>query len=687
MNDRSPSDEQDDDDWLLTDEEPDDGAGSLVPPAREGRRWPTPIRTQRALQYVLGAFWIVDAALQYQPFMFGRQFVPTYITGNASGQPEPISWLITTAGHFISPNVGVWNALFATIQVLIGVGLFYKPTVRPALVVSFIWAFGVWFFGEGLGMLLTGSASALTGAPGSVFLYGLIGLMAWPRTTHREEDEIDGLSSSAAAHGIGGAVTPLLVWSGYWLLAGVLFLLPANRVPTSVSGAITGMASGEPSWYASALTHVGNGFGSAGVTQTWILAIASVAVALGPLLVRRFEWFLAAGALLSTLFWLSAQGLGGVLTGSGTDPNTGPLVVVLALAMVPTVIARSSAWSSPATRFIRRGPVLAGTVAVAAFCALLLAATYPAASASSGGSSSMPGMSGMSMSSSSGSSGESMSGMSDGSTTASTAHCSGDNNGAPRNGLDVTNSPIMSMGSGAGATMNMNGTDASAAAGLNSTKENWHYTGPALPASLAQLLLANGGNGAGQVHMARSGCAPEPTFSDQINAAQYIQATSQAVAPYATPAAAEAAGYQPVSPTNYPVVYYVNPTIVAQNQAAERALDPKAIDGLVYATTPSGDQVLAAAMYLLPSTLTTNPPMPYGPLVQWHDRTDVCVPVTKAPGTSLTITGFSPCSAGSAIGPTPYMSMVWQVPVAGGPLAIQPPDIQIVEAATMQTSS
>jgi hypothetical protein len=29
---------------------------------------------------------------------------------------------------------------------------------------------------------------------------------------------------------------------------------------------------------------------------------------------------------------------------------------------------------------------------------------------------------------------------------------------------------------------------------------------------------------------------------------------------------------------------------------------------------------------------------------------------------------------------------VWQVPVAGGPLAIQPPDIQIVEAAIMQTT-
>jgi hypothetical protein len=30
--------------------------------------------------------------------------------------------------------------------------------------------------------------------------------------------------------------------------------------------------------------------------------------------------------------------------------------------------------------------------------------------------------------------------------------------------------------------------------------------------------------------------------------------------------------------------------------------------------------------------------------------------------------------------------MVWQVPVAGGPLAIQPPDIQIVEASVMASS-
>ena len=50
----------------------------------------------------------------------------------------------------------------------------------------------------------------------------------------------------------------------------------------------------------------------------------------------------------------------------------------------------------------------------------------------------------------------------------------------------------------------------------------------------------------------------------------------------------------------------------------------------------------------------------------------------------LAITGYPPCAPGTVVQPTPHMSMVWQVPVAGGPLAIQPPDIQIVEAAIMQ---
>jgi hypothetical protein len=157
----------------------------------------------------------------------------------------------------------------------------------------------------------------------------------------------------------------------------------------------------------------------------------------------------------------------------------------------------------------------------------------------------------------------------------------------------------MIMGGTAG--MNMNGADASAAAGLNTTKANWDYTGPALPTALAQELLADGKNGPDQIHMAATGCASEPTFSQEINATQYVQATSETVAPYADPAAAVAAGYMAVSPTTYPVVYYVNPAIEAANAAAKRTLSPAHVDGLVYAQIPSGQEVLAAAMYVLPA--------------------------------------------------------------------------------------
>ncbi len=564
------------------------------PPVVRRRRDFRLVRTQRVLQIVLGLFWLLDAGLQFQPFMFSSNFTTTYLLNNAQNQPDVIRWIITNVGNFVGPHVAVWNTFFALIQVAIGLGLLFRRTVRPALVVSFFWAFGVWFFGEGLGLIFTGSASALTGAPGSVFLYGLIGLMAWPRSAPAEEGEETepsvGLASSAAGQGIGRAVTPSLVWCGYWSLAAVLFLLPDNRTPTSVSSAITGMSSGEPSTYSHFLNSFGNHFGSGGVGTTWLLAIGSLVIGFGPLVFRRPTPFLAAGGLLATFFWVSGQGLGGIFTGSGTDPNTGPLIVLLALAMVPAVLPDPASWLSPFSTALFRYPVLVLGSVVALLAGLFLSAAYPVAAQESS-STAMAGMTGMSGATSG-----------SGGGTATTATCTRGNNGAPRTGLDVQNSPNMVM-AGPGTAMNMNGADASAAAGLNATKSNWHYTGPALPAAEAQQLLADGANGSADIHMAAQGCAPEPTFSQQINATQYVQNTSQAVARYANPSEAMAAGYVAMSPTNYPVVYYVNPSVMAANTAAQKTLDPNSIDGLVYAQTPAGTEVLAAAVYILPSAL------------------------------------------------------------------------------------
>ena len=112
-------------------------------------RSPRPLlRAQRVLQIALGLFWILDTALQFQPFMFSKNFVPTYVTANASGQPAVFHWAITNVGHFLTPHPAVWNSLFALTQLAIGVGLLFRRTVRPALAISFPYALGVWVFGE-----------------------------------------------------------------------------------------------------------------------------------------------------------------------------------------------------------------------------------------------------------------------------------------------------------------------------------------------------------------------------------------------------------------------------------------------------------------------------------------------------------------------------------------------------------
>jgi hypothetical protein len=629
---------------------------------------------QRALQVVLGLFWILDAALQFQPYMFGRNFVPTFIDSSADGQPAFLSSFITHIGNFLAPNIAVWNTFFAIIQLLIGIGLLVRPTVRPALALSFAWVLGVWVFGEGLGMVLTGTASALTGAPGSVLLYGLIGLMAWPRAGFHKEGRA-GIASSAAARGIGGALTPLAVWAGYWVVAAVLFVLPDNRTTTSISSAIVGMAPGEPSWYARFLTSLGNDFHTTGTETAWVLAIVSLIIGLGPLVVRRPGAFLAAGALFATLLWVAGQGLvGDVFTGSSTDPNTGPLIVLLAAAMVPKVDAVRAGASSPLAVLLARSRSVAvlGTLAIGA--AMAITATYPVAAAESAATA----MNGMVM----GGSGTAAA------PSTSVSNCTPAQTGLSISGLDLNNTPYMIMSGNLG--MDMNGADASAAAGLNTTKDNWHYTGPALPSALARTLLTDGKNGPQDIHMAVSGCAKTITAAEQINAVQYVQATSAAVSQIANPFEAIAAGYVAASPMDYPVVYYVNPTVMAANEAARRTLSPQHVDGLVFAQTPSGHEVLAAAMYILPATVK-KAPMPYGALVQWHQRTAVCGPspstATPPATSSFNITGFPVCTAGTTVSPTPYTTMVWQVPVAGGPLAIQPPDIQIVEAATMGGST
>jgi hypothetical protein len=209
-------------------------------------------------------------------------------------------------------------------------------------------------------------------------------------------------------------------------------------------------------------------------------------------------------------------------------------------------------------------------------------------------------------------------------------------------------------------------------AGLGVTDPNWKYTGPPLTSG-EQALLTSVGNATDAGHaMQTPNCTTTPTAAQTLGAVQYVQATTTAVAKYKELSAALAAGYVPITSTAYPIVHYLN---VADLRSTDM-LDPNHVDSLVYATTPNGP-VLVAAMYLMPGQGPG--PMPYGCLVQWHAHTNLCTSTT----THL-IQGFTPCAPGTVhTGPTPMMTHVWQVPVAGGPLAIDPSDLQVVEAAIM----
>ena len=209
-------------------------------------------------------------------------------------------------------------------------------------------------------------------------------------------------------------------------------------------------------------------------------------------------------------------------------------------------------------------------------------------------------------------------------------------------------------------------------AGLGVTTANWKYVGPPLPQYEVSILNTVSNDTDHGHKMQTPNCMTPPTASQVLGAVEYVQTTSAAVAKYKNLSAAVADGYIPITSTIYPVVHYIN----LKYMNKQDLLNPTHIDSLVYAFTPYGP-VLVAAMYLMPGR--GSGPMPYGCLVQWHAHTNLCYS-----NTNFQISGFLPCPFGTHYdGPTPMMTHVWQVPVPGGPLAIDPSDLQVVQAAIM----
>jgi hypothetical protein len=250
------------------------------------------------------------------------------LAGTADGNPAVIAKPITWNASLVDHHIVLLNAIFATIQLLLGLGIAFRPTVRVALGASILWALGVWWFGEGLGGVLSGAASPLNGAPGAVIIYALLAVLLWPA-----DREVPAPFTAARAV---GAHAARALWAVLWLSLAYFALTPGNRAPAGVSGMIADMEGGEPVWLQDLQKGAASLIGSDGLAASVVLAAALVLIAAGVYLPARIaKAALVLAIVVAAFIWVFAQAFGGILAGGATDVNSGPLLALLALAYWP----------------------------------------------------------------------------------------------------------------------------------------------------------------------------------------------------------------------------------------------------------------------------------------------------------------------------------------------------------------
>jgi hypothetical protein len=274
--------------------------------------------TRRHLQISLGLLWLLDGALQCQPFMFTRHFARQVLAPAGAGQPAALAGPMHFVESLVSAHPSPTNTGFALVQISLGLMLLTRRHSRAVLTASIGWALSVWIVGEGLGGLATG-ATLLTGAPGSALLYGAIAMLAWPAHDRQGDERPSWLA--------------LPMWCTLWLMGAGLQLIDGNNSSSSLTMMLRMSQSGAPTWIARIDQHLAHlslpSWTSACLAAVYVLVAIWAVV---PGWTRQLS--IGIGIVISLAGWLLFQGLGDLTSGQATDPNTGPLLVLLALAVV-----------------------------------------------------------------------------------------------------------------------------------------------------------------------------------------------------------------------------------------------------------------------------------------------------------------------------------------------------------------
>jgi uncharacterized membrane protein len=288
--------------------------------------------TRDRLLVVLGILWLLDAALQYQPVMFGKGFFSDIVLPVTQGQPAWVNALVQFGHRFVGSDIGWFNIFFATLQLLIGVSILarYRPRLqRLGLAVSIAWCAVIWVFGEGLGQIFSNQGSGLIGSPGSALLYGIMAVLLWPKK------DPDPTAVSVASSGLIGDLGGRIAWAILWVGLAILSLDGSNMMANSYSQAISSNVTQVPHILGGLYYGLAHDLTGQGMMLGVMTGSLELVIGLGVLVKDRGirNFCLAMGIAISLFYWVAGQAFGGVFSGTGTDPNSGPLFVLLALAI------------------------------------------------------------------------------------------------------------------------------------------------------------------------------------------------------------------------------------------------------------------------------------------------------------------------------------------------------------------
>jgi hypothetical protein len=278
---------------------------------------------------LLATVWLLDAILQIQPFMFtrGSNGFSGMLNGLASGNPGWVSHTITWNATIVDHHSILTNTAFALIQFVIAFGITSKRTIKPALALSIIWSLGVWWFGEGAGQVFHGGATPFGGGPGGVLFYALLAVLLWPST---------GPDQPFVAARTVGVAAAKWIWVAVWGLLTVLALVGSGRSPKALHDLVAGLNSGQPGWLARIDRSSESLFLHHGTTAAILLALVCVIVAVGVFLPpQATQVTLVLAMVVFATIWVAVEDFGGILAGGATDPNSGLLVILLALTYWP----------------------------------------------------------------------------------------------------------------------------------------------------------------------------------------------------------------------------------------------------------------------------------------------------------------------------------------------------------------